>query len=46
MYLMCKYVIPGMRSRQYGKIVNVASVNAVMASKTLADIPTMHPRRR
>ncbi len=36
MYLMCKYVIPGMRSRQYGKIVNVASVNAVMASKTLA----------
>ena len=33
MYLMCKYVIPGMRSRQYGKIVNVASVNADNASK-------------
>lgn len=32
-YLMCKYVIPGMKERMYGKIVNVSSVNAIVADK-------------
>lgn len=29
----CKYVLPGMMERKYGKIVNIASVNAVIADK-------------
>lgn len=33
MYLMCKYVVPKMKEQNYGKIVNVASVNAVVADK-------------
>ncbi len=33
MYLMAKYIVPGMKERQYGKIVNIASVNAVIADK-------------
>lgn len=33
MYFMCKYVIPVMKKQNYGKIVNVASVNAVVADK-------------
>ena len=33
MFLMCKYIVPGMRARKYGKIVNIASVNAVIADK-------------
>lgn len=33
MYLMSKYIIPGMKERKYGKIVNIASVNAVIADK-------------
>ncbi|MGL5512889.1 MAG: SDR family NAD(P)-dependent oxidoreductase, partial [Sporomusa sp.] len=33
-YLMSKYVIPHMRAQNYGKIVNVASVNAVLADKS------------
>ena len=32
-YFMCKYVIPGMKERMYGKIVNVSSVNAIVADK-------------
>ena len=32
-FLMCKYVVPQMKERKYGKIVNVASVNAVIADK-------------
>ncbi|MVB12160.1 Gluconate 5-dehydrogenase [Caprobacter fermentans] len=32
-YLMCKYVVPGMRERKYGRIVNIASVNAILADK-------------
>lgn len=32
-YLMCKYVIPGMKERNYGKIVNVSSVNALIGDK-------------
>lgn len=32
-YLMCKYVVPQMRERKYGKIVNIASVNATLADK-------------
>lgn len=32
-YLMCKYVIPSMKSRQYGKIVNISSVNALIGDK-------------
>ena len=33
MYLLSKYIIPGMKERKYGKIVNIASVNAVIADK-------------
>lgn len=33
MYLMCKYVVPNMKKQNYGKIVNVASVNAIVADK-------------
>lgn len=33
MYLLSKYTIPGMKERKYGKIVNIASVNAVIADK-------------
>lgn len=32
-FLMCKYVVPGMVEQGYGKIVNIASVNAVMVDK-------------
>lgn len=32
-FLMCKYLVPQMIERKYGKIVNVASVNAVVADK-------------
>lgn len=34
MYLMSKYVVPIMRTQKYGKIVNVASVNAIVADKS------------
>lgn len=33
-YLICKHFIPGMIERQYGKIVNIASINAVIAEKS------------
>ena len=33
MYLLSKYIIPGMKERKYGKIVNISSVNAVIADK-------------
>lgn len=33
MFLASKYVIPSMKEKGYGKIVNVASVNAVIADK-------------
>lgn len=32
-FLMCKYIVPQMKANQYGKIVNIASVNAVLADK-------------
>ena len=32
-YLMSKYVVPQMKKRKYGRIVNIASVNAVLADK-------------
>lgn len=32
-YLMSKYVIPHMINQKYGKVVNIASVNAVVADK-------------
>ena len=32
-FLACKYVIPQMKERGYGKVVNIASVNAVIADK-------------
>lgn len=32
-FLMCKYVLPTMVEKKYGKIVNIASVNAVMVDK-------------
>lgn len=34
MYLTCKYVVPHMREQKYGKIVNIASINAVIADKS------------
>lgn len=34
MYLLCKYFVPGMRERKYGKIINIASVNAIIADKS------------
>lgn len=33
MYLMCKYIVPHMRRQKYGRIVNVASINAVIGDK-------------
>lgn len=33
MFLTCKYIVPGMKEREYGKIVNIASVNAVLGDK-------------
>lgn len=33
MYLMCKYIVPHMRRQMYGRIVNVASINAVIGDK-------------
>lgn len=35
-FLMCKYVVPIMKEQKYGRIVNVASVNAIVADKPLA----------
>lgn len=32
-YLMCKYVVPYMKARKYGRIVNIASINAIIADK-------------
>lgn len=32
-YFMCKYVIPEMMNQNYGKIVNISSVNALIADK-------------
>lgn len=34
-FLISKYVIPHMREQKYGKVVNIASVNAVIADKGL-----------
>ena len=33
-YVVCKYVVPHMRERRYGKIVNISSVNALIADKS------------
>ncbi|MCC8062379.1 MAG: glucose 1-dehydrogenase [Rikenellaceae bacterium] len=33
MYLMCKHIMPHMRRQKYGRIVNVASINAVIGDK-------------
>ena len=32
-YLMCKYIIPYMKKANYGKVINVSSVNAFIADK-------------
>ena len=32
--LMCKYVLPGMMERRYGRIVNISSINAWMMIKS------------
>jgi NAD(P)-dependent dehydrogenase (short-subunit alcohol dehydrogenase family) len=32
-FLMCKYLVPQMKEHKYGRIVNIASVNAVLADK-------------
>nr|WP_288974209.1 SDR family oxidoreductase [uncultured Blautia sp.] len=37
-YLLSKYIIPQMKDRHYGKIVNVSSVNAIVADKSDAFI--------
>lgn len=34
MYLVNKYVVPHMKERNYGKIINTASVNAIIADKS------------
>ena len=39
-FLMCKYVIPHMKNKRYGKIINIASENAFFADK--ADIAARH----
>lgn len=39
-YLMCKYVIPIMKNQNYGKVVNISSINALLADK--ADIFIRH----
>ncbi len=39
-YLMCKYVVPVMKEQNYGKIVNVSSINGLIADK--ADIFIRH----
>ena len=33
MYMMSKYVIPHMKAQNYGKIVNISSVNALIGDK-------------
>lgn len=33
LFFMCKYVVPYMEQQEYGKIVNVSSVNALVADK-------------
>ncbi|MGI6152861.1 MAG: SDR family NAD(P)-dependent oxidoreductase [Christensenellaceae bacterium] len=33
-FLMTKYIIPHMREKKYGKIVNIASINAAFADKS------------
>lgn len=33
MFLMCRFVLPGMLERKYGKIVNIGSINARIADK-------------
>ena len=38
MYLMCKYVLPFMKEQKYGKIVNVSSINAVVADKPYSQV--------
>lgn len=32
-FLVSKYIVPGMKERNYGKIVNIASVNSVVCDK-------------
>ena len=39
-YLACKYVVPGMKAQNYGKIINISSINALLADK--ADIFIRH----
>ena len=39
-YLMCKYIIPIMKNQSYGKVVNISSINALLADK--ADIFIRH----
>lgn len=33
-FLVSKYVLPGMRERKYGKVVNISSVNSLIADKS------------
>jgi NAD(P)-dependent dehydrogenase (short-subunit alcohol dehydrogenase family) len=33
-YFACKYVVPHMKAQKYGKIVNISSVNAIVADKS------------
>lgn len=34
-FLMCKYVIPHMRAKNYGKVVNISSVESLLATKSV-----------
>jgi 3-oxoacyl-[acyl-carrier protein] reductase len=43
-FLCCRAVVPGMKARNYGRIVNVASVAARKATRTRR--PIRRPRRR
>lgn len=35
-FFTCKYLVPQMKERKYGRIVNIASVNAIVADKPAA----------
>lgn len=39
-FLMSKYILPQMKAHKYGRIVNIASINAVLADK--ADVLVRH----
>jgi NAD(P)-dependent dehydrogenase (short-subunit alcohol dehydrogenase family) len=36
-FLCCKYIVPHMKEKKYGKVINIASVGAVSPSRVIAD---------